>query len=277
MALFDLSRGTTQEQDMSVPVFRFAPSPNGALHLGHAYSALLNARMARAAGGRFLVRIEDIDMVRCTPALARQALEDLAWLGLTWEQPVRVQSQHFVDYHGVQRHLADMGLLYPCFCSRKDIAAQATGETDPDGQPIYPKTCRHLPAAEIAARLSRGEPHALRLDMAAATADPAARRWGDVVLVRKDIGTSYHIAVVADDALQGVTHVVRGRDLEQATSIHMLLQMLLGLLTPHYHHHGLITDEAGAKLSKSRGSRALRELRHEGVRPEDIRRTLGFD
>jgi glutamyl-Q tRNA(Asp) synthetase len=277
MALFDLSHGTTQEQGMSVPVFRFAPSPNGALHLGHAYSALLNARMARDAGGRFLVRIEDIDTIRCTPALVRQALEDLAWLGLAWEEPVRIQSRHSADYHAMQRRLADMGLLYPCFCSRKNIEAHATGVADPEGQPLYPQTCRRLSAADIAERLARGEPHALRLDMAVATSDPAALAWGDVVLARKDIGTSYHIAVVTDDALQGVTHVVRGRDLEPATAIHTLLQKLLGLPTPHYHHHALITDRAGAKLSKSRGSRALRALRDEGATPEAVRRSLGFD
>ena len=276
---------------MSVPVFRFAPSPNGELHLGHAYSALLNARMAREAGGRFLVRIEDIDTVRCTAELAAQALADLAWLGLAWEEPVRVQSRHLNDYAAAQKRLADMGLLYPCFCTRKDIAAQSVeGRRDPEGQPLYPGTCRGLTAPEIEDHAARGTPYALRLDMRLAlsrltavpsfveqgetvAADPAP--WGDVVLVRKDIGTSYHIAVVSDDALQGISHVVRGRDLHAATSIHRLLQELLGLPVPTYHHHELIGDETGRKLSKSAGDMPLRDLREQGVSAPDIRCALG--
>jgi len=277
---------------MSVPVFRFAPSPNGELHLGHAYSALLNARMAREAGGRFLVRIEDIDTVRCTAELAAQALADLAWLGLAWEEPVRVQSEHMVDYALAQQRLAAMGLLYPCFCTRKDIAAQgAGGPLDPEGQPLYPGTCRKLTPAEITDRIGRGIPHAMRLDMSRAlarmatplafpekgksvAADPA--RWGDPVLVRKDIGTSYHMAVVTDDALQGISHVVRGSDLYAATAIHRLLQELLGLPAPHYHHHELIGDETGRKLSKSAGDISLRDLRGQGVSAGDVRNALGF-
>jgi len=277
---------------MSLPAFRFAPSPNGELHLGHAYSALLNARMAMEHGGRFLIRIEDIDTVRCTAELAAGALADLAWLGLAWEEPVRVQSRHMNDYAATQKRLADMGLLYPCFCSRKDIAARSVeGRRDPEGQPLYPGTCRGVTASEIEDRIARGIPYALRLDMRLAlsrlavvpsfveqgktvTADPAP--WGDVVLARKDIGTSYHIAVVTDDALQGISHVVRGRDLHAATTIHRLLQELLGLPAPTYHHHELIGDETGRKLSKSAGDISLRTLREQGVSAADIRRALGF-
>jgi glutamyl-Q tRNA(Asp) synthetase len=266
---------------MSHPVFRFAPSPNGELHLGHAYSALLNARMAASCGGRFLVRIEDIDTVRCSPRLARRALEDLAWLGLVWEEPVRYQSHHFSDYFKHQRHLADMGLLYPCFCSRTMVSNRCRSTScDPDGQPLYDGHCRALPSSEIGARLAAGEPHALRIDLAAAIrvsgSDAAALAWGDVVLARRDIGTSYHIAVVVDDALQGVTHVVRGKDLEAATSIHLLLQNLLAVPTPHYTHHDLIMDGHGLKLSKSLGSISLRMLRDAGVTPSEIRVALGF-
>lgn len=262
---------------MTRPAFRFAPSPNAELHLGHAYSALLNAEMARQAGGRFLVRIEDIDIIRCTRALAEAALADLAWLGLSWEEPVRFQSEHMEDYRKQQARLQDMGLLYPCFCSRKEIAAAADhSRRDPEGQPLYPGTCRHLTPSEIEQRIAVGEPYALRLDMATASGDAGARAWGDIVLVRKDIGTSYHVAVVTDDQLQGITHVVRGQDLEAATAIHVTLQRLLGFATPHYHHHKLIGDEAGRKLSKSKGATSLRQLRQEGVTPADIRTALGF-
>ena len=262
---------------MSLPAFRFAPSPNGELHLGHAYSALLNARMAAEADGRFLIRIEDIDTTRCTPALTAAALFDLAWLGLSWEQPVRIQSQHLPEYHAQQARLAGMGLLYPCFCTRRDIALRGDpARSDPDGQPLYPGTCRALSQAEIERRIAAVEPHALRLDMTAATGDPAALAWGDVVLVRKDIGTSYHVAVVTDDHLQAITDVVRGRDLEAATPIHRTLQRLLGFTSPRYHHHKLIGDETGQKLSKSEGAKSLRALRQEGITAKDIRRGLGF-
>lgn len=282
---------------MSRPVFRFAPSPNGRLHLGHAYSALLNEKMARARGGRFLLRIEDIDRPRCTEALTEAMLADLAWLGLVWEEPVLRQSGHLADYHAVQQRLRNEGLLYPCFCSRRDIAqvTSATAPRDPEGQPVYPGTCRHLPEDERARRSGRGEPHAWRIAMDEAVArlggplffseesSGAALRevahpeaWGDVVLARKDIGTSYHVAVVVDDARQGVTHIVRGRDLFHATAIHRLLQHLLGLPAPSYFHHALIDDEAGRKLSKSLGSKSLADLRAEGVTAQDVRRALGF-
>lgn len=283
------------------PVFRFAPSPNGYLHLGHACSALANAEFARRMGGRFLVRIEDIDVTRCREDLVEACLEDLAWLGLAWETPVLRQSAHFSRYRAVAADLEAKGLLYPCFCTRNDIA-QAAGAApvrDPDGAPVYPGTCRTLDAATRERRRAAGEAFALRLDMAAASARIGARRsgwreasgerletvteiaarpekWGDVVLVRKEIPTSYHLSVVLDDALQGVTHVVRGTDLYEATAIHRVLQALLGLPEPLYHHHALIRDETGGKLAKSAASKPLRALRAEGVTPAAIRRQLGF-
>lgn len=278
-------------------IFRFAPSPNGRLHLGHAFSALLNEQMARAAKGRFLLRIEDIDTVRCTPELTQAMLMDLAWLGLHWEEPVLRQGAHLSDYHRARHALRDRGLLYPCFCSRQDIA-RAAGEAslrDPEGQPLYPGTCRQMAKEERVLRLARGDPAAWRIDMRQACAELHApltfdedgsgssakeiahpEAWGDVVLARKDIGTSYHIAVVIDDARQGVTHVVRGRDLFHATSIHRLLQHLLRLPVPRYFHHALINDEAGRKLSKSLGSRSLSDLRESGASAADVRKALGF-
>ena len=275
---------------MSRPVFRFAPSPNGRLHLGHAYSALLNASMARETGGRFLLRIEDIDRPRCTDALTDAMLADLAWLGLAWEEPVLRQSEHLSDYQDAQARLRDMGLLYPCFCSRRDIA-RATAETsarDPEGQPLYPGTCRRLSDEERSHRLAQGAPHAWRIAMDQAVArigtplscseeSSFPQAWGDVILARKDIGTSYHIAVVVDDARQGVTQVVRGRDLFHATAIHLVLQQLLGLPTPRYVHHALIDDAEGRKLSKSLGSKSLADLRAEGVTALDVRQALGYE
>jgi glutamyl-Q tRNA(Asp) synthetase len=282
---------------MSVSIFRFAPSPNGRLHLGHAYSALLNERMAHGAGGRFLLRIEDIDKVRCTSQFADAMLIDLAWLGLRWEEPVLRQSEHLQRYHVVQQTLRDRGLLYPCFCSRQDIARKTGPDAprDPEGQPLYPGTCRHMTAQDRAMRLAQGVPAAWRIDMSSALeglreplvfveessgsavneiARPEA--WGDVVLVRKDIGTSYHIAVVTDDARQAITHIVRGRDLFHATAVHRLLQHLLALPAPRYFHHDLIGDETGRKLSKSLGSRSLSDLRQDGVSATEVRKTLGF-
>lgn len=290
---------------MTKPVFRFAPSPNGRLHLGHAYSALLNDEFARRSGGRFLLRIEDIDITRCRPEFERAVLDDLAWLGLHWEKPVRRQSEHFPDYQAALQRLKNKSVAYPCFCSRKEVAEavacwEAEGSSswprDPDGAPRYPGTCRRLDPDEIARRLDRGDPCTWRLDSAAARtllpgphgyrrfdregreepveADPW--RWGDAVIVRKDVPTSYHLSVVVDDALQSVTHVVRGQDLEAATDLHVLLQQLLGLPTPLYHHHGLILDPEGDKLAKSRGSRSLQDLRAEGVTADEIRQRLGF-
>ena len=284
------------------PVFRFAPSPNGYLHLGHALSALLNADMARATGGLLLLRIEDIDESRCRPEFELAIYEDLAWLGLAWEQPVRRQSEHYGNYRAALARLDAMGLVYPSFESRAEIARMATelGEGwphDPDGAPHYPGDAKTLASAERARRMA-AEPYALRLDMAAAlkrtgplawqetgvgpsgetgtiAADPAA--WGDVVLARKDTPTSYHLAVTVDDAAQGVTDVVRGRDLFHATSVHRLLQALLGWPPPRYHHHRLILDAEGHKLSKSTFATGLHELRAHGATAVDIRRLVGLD
>ncbi|HWE78215.1 MAG TPA: tRNA glutamyl-Q(34) synthetase GluQRS [Pseudolabrys sp.] len=287
------------------PVFRFAPSPNGYLHLGHALSALLNADMAKAAAGRLLLRIEDIDATRCRSEYEGAITEDLRWLGLVWEEPVRRQSEHFADYRAALGQLERMGLVYPSFESRAEIAALVAAEEanaswprDPDGAPLYPGSAKTLGAAERRDRIASGALYALRLDMAAALArvpqltwteagavpagesgtvlaNPAA--WGDVILARKDTPTSYHLAVVVDDAAQGVTDVVRGRDLFHATGVHRLLQVLLGLPQPRYRHHRLIPDADGRKLSKSTQATGLRELRREGLAPRDIRRLAGLD
>jgi glutamyl-Q tRNA(Asp) synthetase len=289
------------------PVFRFAPSPNGYLHVGHALSALLNADRAKAAGGRLLLRIEDIDAARCWPEYAAAIYEDLAWLGLAWEQPVRRQSEHYGDYRAALVRLGAMGLIYPSFESRAEIARMvAESETssqknwprDPDGAPLYPGAAKAIPPAERARRMEAGEPYALRLDMAAALvrvgpltwqdtgaglsgetgtipANPAA--WGDVILARKETPTSYHLAVAVDDAAQGVTEVVRGRDLFHATSVHRLLQALLGWPASAYHHHRLILDADGNKLSKSTFATGLRELRARGASAADIRKLAGLD
>ena len=276
------------------PIFRFAPSPNGELHLGHAYSALTDCGLCRAAGGRFLLRIEDIDRARCRPEYERGIYEDLAWLGVTWEEPVRRQSKHVAEYQAALDTLRTAGLAYPAFLSRAAIAA-ATADPgwprDPDGAPLYPAAERDLPEADTAARIAAGEPHTFRLDMARAiagvgptswqedtegtvAADPAA--WGDVILARRDAEAAYHLAVVVDDAAQGVTNVVRGRDLYYATAVHVVLQRLLGLPTPRYHHHRLITDAAGRKLAKSDRDTSLRALRGDGATPADIRRMVGL-
>lgn len=261
---------------MSRPTFRFAPSPNGFLHLGHAYSALLNARMAAEAGGRLLLRIEDTDQTRSRPEFVNAIFADLAWLGVKWDEPVRIQSEHFADYEFNLARLWAAGVIYPCFCSRKGALAQALPSRDPDGQPHYAGTCRGLPRGDAGDRIARGEIHGWRVDMGRAD-DAAAAAWGDAMIAKRHVGSSYHIAVVTDDALQAVSHVVRGQDIEPATPLHNLLQRLLGLPTPQYVHHGLIRDEAGQKLSKSLASTALRQLRSQGVTPADIRRRLGFD
>ena len=290
---------------MSPPVFRFAPSPNGYLHLGHALSALLNADMARATGGRLLLRIEDIDVARCRAEYETATYDDLAWLGVAWEQPVRRQSGHFADYRAALDRLDAMGLIYPSFESRADMAAlvemrEAHGSwpCDPDGAPLYPGHAKSLSTTERDRRKASGMPYALRLDVAAAvtrtgplswvetgtgpggesgtvTANPAA--WGDVILARKDAPASYHLAVTVDDSAQGVTDVVRGQDLFHASSIHRLLQALLGLQPPRYHHHRLIFDAAGRKLSKSTQATGLRELRLQGVSAAAIRKIVGLD
>jgi len=283
------------------PVFRFAPSPNGHLHLGHALSALLNADLAKAVGGRLLLRIEDIDETRCRPEYEAAIYEDLGWLGLRWEEPVRRQSEHYADYRAALARLEAMGLVYASFESRAEIAALVAGHgnwpCDPDGGPLYPGSAAAMTPAERERRIAAGAPYALRLDMGAAiaragalvwnetgagpsgetgavAADPAA--WGDVILARKETPTSYHLAVVVDDAAQDITDVVRGQDLFQATSVHRLLQHLLGLPAPRYHHHRLILDTEGRKLAKSTRATGLRELRAQGRTPADIRRLVGL-
>ena len=286
------------------PVFRFAPSPNGHLHLGHAYSALLNFDLARQSGGRFLLRIEDIDATRCKPEFEAAIYEDLAWLGIDWEQPVRRQSEHFDDYRAAIDQLSARGLVYPSFESRAEITrlvvqreTDGVWPRDPDGAPLYPGAAKSLSADQRVRLLESGMPYALRLDMAAAwagvgglawiehgegpdreTGTVAARpeAWGDVILARKETPTSYHLSVVIDDALQGVTDVVRGQDLFWSTSVHRLLQQLLGLPAPAYRHHRLILDPAGQKLSKATEARGLRELRAAGATPADIRRLVGL-
>ena len=283
---------------MAQPTFRFAPSPNGALHLGHAYSALLNARSSRETGGDLVLRLEDIDAARCSKALCDAAIEDLQWLGLQWDAPPVWQSQRFPAYQAAQNTLRDAGLTYPCFCTRGDIFHTTSRlkewPRDPDGSPKYPGTCRALSRDCVARRIADGDPHAWRLDMVLAVArtgplkwrewsDSATEEiaaepdaWGDVILVRKDIGTSYHVAVVVDDAWQGITHVVRGHDLYAATSVHRVLQVLLGRPAPTYRHHALLRDDTGEKLAKSKGAPSLRELRASGVSAAEVRARLGF-
>ncbi|MFN3892928.1 MAG: tRNA glutamyl-Q(34) synthetase GluQRS [Beijerinckiaceae bacterium] len=286
------------------PVLRFAPSPNGYLHLGHAYSALFNEKVARETGGRLLLRIEDIDPQRSRPEYEQAIYEDLSWLGIEWEEPVRRQSEHLSDYELALERLGGQGLVYSCFCTRGEIAAavEKVGVSfgpwprDPDGSPFYPGTCKHLSDQDRDRRIASGRHAATRLEMQAALARAQDRigwceffegseprdvnaepsLWGDAVVARKDVPTSYHLAVVVDDALQGVTDIVRGMDLFNATSLHRLLQTLLDLPAPRYHHHRLVEDDAGRKLSKSEGSRTLRALREEGVSPHDVRRRLGF-
>lgn len=290
----------------SQPVFRFAPSPNGALHLGHAHSALLNHDRARAAGGRFLLRIEDIDTERCTPAFEQGIYEDLSWLGVDWEKPVRRQSEHFAEYRAALDRLVAAELVYPAFLSRGEVRgiiaeAEARGKHwphDPDGAPLYPADDRGLSKRARTKRLKSGEPFAWRLDMARAieaaggplsweergmgpegetgTVRARPQLWGDVVLARKDVPTSYQLSVVVDDALQEVTEVVRGRDLFHATSVQRLLQTLLGLPAPAYFHHELIPGPDGRKLSKSFRDTGLKALREAGVTPAEVRRMVGL-
>jgi len=291
---------------MPVPVFRFAPSPNGALHLGHAYSALLNNNFAQATGGRLLLRMEDIDTARCTPTFEAGIFEDLAWLGIGWEQPVRRQSEHFALYREALDRLVAEELVYPAFMSRGEIrafiaereAGGARWPRDPDGVPLYPAADSDLSQRRQRALMAEVKPFAWRLDMerafaacgedagwteardaalgeaAAETVDP--RLWGDVIVARRDVPTSYHLSVVVDDALQEVTHVVRGRDLHAATGIHRVLQKALGYPAPVYHHHALILAPDGRKLSKSQGDTALAALRESSVSPQEVRERVGL-
>lgn len=276
-------------------VSRFAPSPTGYLHLGHGFSALTAWRRARAAGGRFLLRLEDIDTTRCRAEFAAAILEDLTWLGLDWDGEVRVQSAHMAEYGAVLAQLRGRGLVYPCFCTRaeiqRELAASAAAPHGPEG-PVYPGTCRHLASVGRDRRIAAGMPYALRLDMAAALgavgralcfhdeasgtvqADPGG--FGDVVLARKDTPASYHLCVTHDDALQGVNLVVRGVDLLAATHVHVLLQALMGWATPDYAHHPLLTDAAGRRLAKRDRATTLRELRGAGRSAAEVRALAGW-
>ncbi|MEE9374767.1 MAG: tRNA glutamyl-Q(34) synthetase GluQRS [Rhizobiaceae bacterium] len=284
------------------PVFRFAPSPNGALHLGHAYSALINQHMAHEARGKLLLRIEDIDRQRCTPQLETNMIEDLQWLGISWEMPPRRQSDHFDDYRQALDELQAMGLIYPSFMSRGEIRATVADKKnwlhDPDGSPHYPGDERNWNDKQRRTKTTEFPQHSLRLNMSAAmelmkqplhweetgkgpngetgrcNANPAA--WGDPVIARSDTPTSYHISVVVDDEKQAVTHVVRGQDLFHATSLHRLLQTLLNLKAPIYHHHELVLDETGRKLSKSADDTSLRALRDSGKSPKELKQMIGF-
>lgn len=275
-------------------VTRFAPSPTGHLHLGHAHSALFGWRAARAADGRFLLRIEDIDIGRCRPEFESALMEDLSWLGLSWETPVRRQSRHMDDYRAALDRLAGMEMIYPCFCTRKEIeeeiARAGAAPHGPDGVP-YPGTCRRLSPGERQIRMTEGRSYALRLDSAKAIAAMGPLTWrdldhgpvraapemlGDVVLARKDIPTSYHLSVTVDDALQGITLVTRGMDLFYATHVHRLLQALLDLPVPDYRHHALLVDADGKRLAKRDKARSIRALRDQGLSPSDVRALAGF-
>jgi glutamyl-Q tRNA(Asp) synthetase len=280
---------------MSGPVTtRFAPSPTGRLHLGHAYAALFAERAAREASGRFLLRIEDIDAARCRPEFEQAIYDDLSWLGLSWETPVRRQSAHMAEYAAAIETLKAHGLVYPCFCTRAEIRAEvARAGAAPHGSegPPYPGTCRHLSEAERARRADGGTPYALRLDVAKALARTGPLAWidrergtiaanpalhGDVVLARKETPTSYHLSVTLDDHVQSVSLVTRGADLFDATHIHRLLQALLGLDTPDYHHHALLAGPGGERLAKRAGAPTLLSLQEAGRTPDEVRAMVGF-
>ncbi|MGA0608076.1 tRNA glutamyl-Q(34) synthetase GluQRS [Phenylobacterium sp. VNQ135] len=275
-------------------VTRFAPSPTGYLHRGHAFSALTAHEAAREAAGRFLLRVEDIDATRCRPEYEAAIYEDLAWLGLSWEEPVRRQSEHLNDYQAALDRLAAAGLLYRCFRTRREVAEEIARA--PHGAMEVFRGAP-LPAEEEARRLAAGEPFAWRLsldeaerklggfdeltfveegDGAARTIQARPELGGDVVLARKDVGVAYHLAVVFDDALQGVTHVIRGEDLAEATHVQRLLQALLGLPTPVYRHHRLLTGPDGRRFAKRDRAETLQDLRNRGVTAQDLRRELGF-
>jgi len=277
-------------------ITRFAPSPTGELHLGHAYAAWFAHRKARAAGGRFLLRIEDIDPARCRPAYAEAIVADLRWLGLDWDGDIRVQSAHTAEYRAVLDALASRFLLYPCFCSRADvareIAAAAAAPHGPDGAPLYPGTCRRLGRAERAEKIAAGLPHAWRLDMAAALAEVgglslheagegriacAPEHFGDVVLGRRDAPASFHLCATHDDAATGVTLVTRGADLRPAAHLHRLLQQLMGWPETGYAHHPLVLDAQGRRLSKRDGAATLRALREAGASPAQVLQRAGCE
>lgn len=268
-------------------VTRFAPSPTGYLHLGHVRSALEGWRAARRSGGRFLLRLEDIDRSRCRVEYAAGIIEDLAWLGLDWDGPVRKQSEHFADYRRALAQLAETGVLYPCFCTRREIQseiAEAGAAPHGPGGSQYPGTCRSLSPEQVAASRRSGRDYALRVDLGRALALAGPLDWveegrrqqadpallGDVVLARKDVPASYHLAVTVDDAIQGVTLVTRGEDLATATHIQRVLQALLGLPTPQYRHHPLLTDETGRRLSKRDHALTIRSMREQGMSPTEV-------
>lgn len=268
-------------------VTRFAPSPTGYLHLGHVRAALEGWHAARCDGGRFLLRLEDIDRTRCCDKYAAAIIEDLAWLGIDWDGPVRKQSEHFDDYRRALDRLNELGVLYQCFCTRREIQAEiarAGGAPHGDAGPRYPGTCRRLSAEEVAAKLRSGRDYALRLDVVRALALTGPLHWierecrrqaeaallGDVVLARKEFPASYHLAVTVDDAIQGVTLVTRGEDLAIATHIHRVLQALLGLPAPRYRHHALLTDAVGRRLAKRDGAPTMRSMRQQGMTPAEI-------
>jgi glutamyl-Q tRNA(Asp) synthetase len=276
-------------------VTRFAPSPTGLLHAGHAYSAMFGFEVARENGGRFLLRIEDIDFTRCRVEFEQAIYEDLQWLGLEWEVPVRRQSEHLSEYLAAAEQLRSRGLLYPCFCTRKDIQREidaAGGAPHGLEGPLYPGICHSLSEDERQSRIAAGESCALRLDVDRAVAEVGddlewidlergvqraePQKLGDVVLVRKDIGCSYHLAVVVDDAIQEVTRVTRGEDLFEATHLQRLLQALLGLKTPEYQHHRLLCDTSGKRLAKRDEAETLRSFRHRGVSSAEVLKQLGF-
>jgi glutamyl-Q tRNA(Asp) synthetase len=283
-------------------VTRFAPSPTGPLHLGHALAAITAHDMARASGGQFLLRIEDIDTGRCRPEHEAAIMADLSWLGLSWDGPVLRQSEHLSRYRQRLAELSARGLTYPCFCTRAEIAAEvarmSAAPQDPEG-PLYPGTCRMLSATQRHSRIAAGEGHAIRLDVAACIAALAGRpvsfrelgrgpggetgtlvvdgaTSGDIVLGRKDVGISYHLAVVLDDHEQAVSLVTRGEDLFAATHVQRLLQEVLGLPAPDYGHHRLVRDAAGRRLAKRDRDQTLAALRTAGASPTDIRRMIGL-
>lgn len=284
-------------------IYRFAPSPNGNLHLGHALSAILNYELAHKTNGTFLLRIEDIDQTRCTPTFEQNIYEDLMWLELNWPTPVRRQSDHFEAYHQALNELQKKDLIYPAFMTRREIKAYFNSQTepnseiptDPDGVPLYPALDKHLSNAARHEAIASGRPYAWRLNMDMALKDTpldlhwceqgdgvrgsilaTPHKWGDVILSRSDLPSSYHLSVTVDDAIQDISHVVRGMDLFQATSIHRILQHLLDLPAPIYHHHRLISDTDGRKLSKSKGSTSIRSMRQKGYSPLDIRAIINM-
>lgn len=276
-------------------VTRFAPSPTGYLHLGHAYAAIFAETQARQADGRFILRIEDIDEIRCKAEFEEAIFEDLQWLGLHWENPVRRQSEHLARYAEAIEKLKKLGLVYPCFCTRREIKAEierAGGAPHGLEGPIYPGTCQHLSDKERNDRANDGEVHALRLNMARAIEITEVLSWqdrklgkqpvkldkfGDIILARKEIPTSYHLSVTIDDALQGITLITRGEDLADATGIHRLLQSVLGYDVPAYLHHPILTDSEGKRFAKRDQSVTIRSLRTSGKTPDDIRSMIGLE